>query len=49
MRNKSVIFVFLFSLFIALNYLNLISSQLPDFQEALAVRTTSGFPIYLTT
>lgn len=49
MRNKSVIFVFLFSLFIALNYLNLISSQLPDFQEALAVRTTSGIPIYLTT
>jgi hypothetical protein len=49
MRNKSIISVYLFSISISLIYLNLISSQLPDFQEALEVRTTSGFPIYLTT
>jgi hypothetical protein len=48
MRNKKIAFVFLFSIFIPLNYLNLISSQLPDFQEALELRTTSGIPIYLT-
>ena len=49
MRNKNILFVFLFSIFIPLNYLNLISSQLPDFQEALELRSTSGIPIYLTT
>lgn len=48
MRNKNIMFVFLFSIFVPLNYLNLISSQLPDFQEALELRTTSGMPIYLT-
>ncbi len=49
MRNKNIIFVFLFSIFIPLNFLTLISSQLPDFQEALELRTASGIPIYLTT
>jgi hypothetical protein len=39
----------LFSLFISFNYLNLINSQLPDFQESLELRSTSGIPIYLTT
>jgi len=48
MPKKNIIFVFLFSLFIPLNYLTLISSQLTDFQEALEFRTTSGIPIYLT-
>jgi len=48
MRNKNIMFAFLFSIFIPLNYLNLISSQLPAFQEALELRTTSGVPIYLT-
>jgi hypothetical protein len=48
MRKTNIIFVFIFCLFIALNYLNLISSQLPDFQEALEFRATSGNPIYLT-
>lgn len=41
-------FVFLFSLFIPFNYLTFISSQLPDFQEALELHSTSGMPIYLT-
>lgn len=49
MRNKNVIYVFLFSLLIPINYLTIISSQLPDFQEALELRSTSGIPIYLTT
>lgn len=48
MRSKNIMFVFLFSIFIPLIYLNLISSQLPDFQEALELRSTSGMPIYLT-
>ena len=48
MRNKNNMFVFLFSIFIALNYLTIISSQLQDFQEALEFRTTSGMPIYLS-
>jgi hypothetical protein len=46
--NKKVIGVFLFSISIPLWYLNLISRELPDFQEALELRTTSGIPIYLT-
>lgn len=49
MRNKNIIFVFLFTIFISINFLTLISSQLPDFQEALELRTASGIPIYLTT
>jgi hypothetical protein len=40
--------VFLFSISIPLWYLNLISRELPDFQEALELRTTSGIPISLT-
>jgi hypothetical protein len=49
LRNKNIIFVFLFSVFISFNFLTFISSQLPDFQEALELRTASGIPIYLTT
>lgn len=48
MRSRNIIFVFLFSLFITLYYLTLISSQLPDFQAALEFRSTSGIPIYLS-
>ena len=48
MYNKKVIGVFLFSISIPLWYLNLIGRELPDFQEALELRTTSGVPIYLT-
>lgn len=49
MRNKNIIFVFLFSVFISFNFLTFISSQLPKFQEALQFRSASGIPIYLTT
>lgn len=48
MQKTKLVFVFLFCLFIALSYLNLISSQLSDFYEALEFRTTSGSPIYLS-
>ncbi len=48
MYNKKVIGVFLFSISIPLWYLNLISHELPDFQEALELRSTSGIPICLT-
>ena len=47
--NKEVIWVFLFAISIPIWYLNLISHELSDFQEALELRSTSGIPIYLTT
>ena len=47
--NKEVIWVFLFAISIPIWYLNLISHELPKFQEALELRSTSGIPIYLTT
>jgi hypothetical protein len=43
-----VIWIFLFAIFIPLYYLNLISTELTNFQEALELRSTSGIPIYLT-
>ena len=46
--NKEVIWVFLFTISIPLWYLNLISHEVPEFQEALELRNTSGIPIYLT-
>ena len=46
--NKKLIGVVLFSISIPIWYLNLISSGLTDFQEALEQRSASGIPIYLT-
>lgn len=46
--NKKLIGVFLFSISIPIWYLNLISSGIPDFQDALEYRSVSGIPIYLT-
>jgi len=46
--HKKVIGVLLFSISIPLWYVTLISHEVPDFQEALELRSASGIPIYLT-
>lgn len=48
MRKLNIIFVFLFIILIPINYLSIISGHLPQFQETLELRSTSGIPIYLT-
>jgi len=46
--NKKVIWVFLFAISIPLRYLNLISTQFSDFEDALEFHSRSGIPIHLT-
>ena len=47
-KNKDTALILLFTSFLALNYLGLFSHVMPEFQETLRDRTTSGIPIYLT-
>lgn len=48
MNTRKHIYVYLFSFFVASNYLNILNTHLPDFEEALQYRTVSGDPILLS-